>query len=131
MLSEMELFKTVVCKLKPSKEDAEKLLATLNAFQDACNYISNIAFERRVFNPVALHHMVYRETREKFRLPANLAIRARDRVAKAYKQKRGNSLSLRKLLWIWMKGFLDLSTSQMESMHPSPRFMGELSLSLI
>jgi len=55
----LELSKTVVCKLKPSEEDAQKLLATLEAFRDACNHISKVAFERRVFNPVALHHMVY------------------------------------------------------------------------
>jgi predicted transposase len=76
----MELSKTVVCKLKPSEEDAQKLLTTLKAFRDACNHISKVAFERRVFNPVALHHTVYRETREKFKLPANLAIRARLRL---------------------------------------------------
>jgi len=92
MLFRMGLSKTVVCKLKPCGEDAQKLLATLEAFRDACNHISKVAFERRVFNPVALHHMVYRETREKFKLPANLAIRARDRVAKAYKQKRDKLL---------------------------------------
>jgi predicted transposase len=40
----MELSKTVVCKLKPSEEDAQKLLATLEAFRDACNYISKVAF---------------------------------------------------------------------------------------
>ena len=51
MLFEMELSKTVVCKLKPTAEDSEKLLRTLEAFRDACNYISRIAFERRVFNP--------------------------------------------------------------------------------
>jgi IS605 OrfB family transposase len=93
----MELSKTVVCKLKLSEEDVRRLLATLEAFRDACNYISKIAFERRVFNPVALHHMVYRETREKFKLPANLAIRARDRVAKAYKQRRDKLLKFTKL----------------------------------
>ncbi|MHA1580453.1 MAG: RNA-guided endonuclease InsQ/TnpB family protein [Candidatus Freyarchaeota archaeon] len=93
----MKLSKTVVCKLKPSAEDFEKLLSTIEAFRDACNYISKVAFERRVFNPVALHHMVYRETRQEFNLPANLAIRARDRVAKAYKQRRDKLLKFTKL----------------------------------
>jgi putative transposase len=93
----MELSKTVVCKLEPSEESAQRLIGTLEAFLDACNYISKTAFERRVFNPVALHHMVYRETRDKFKLPANLAIRARDRVAKAYKQRRNKLLKFTKL----------------------------------
>ncbi|MBC7112524.1 MAG: IS200/IS605 family element transposase accessory protein TnpB [Candidatus Methanomethyliales bacterium] len=93
----MELPKTVVCKLKPTPEESEKLLATLKAFKDACNYISKVAFERKVFNPVALHHMVYRETRQMFKLPANLAIRARDRVAKAYKLRRDTLLQFKAL----------------------------------
>jgi IS605 OrfB family transposase len=93
----MELSKTIVCKLKPSAEDFEKLLSVTKAFCDACNHISKVAFERRVFNPVALHHMVYRETRKKFKLPANLAIRARDRVAKAYKKRRDKLLKFTKL----------------------------------
>ena len=88
----MELSKTVVCRLKPSPDDVSKLLSTVKAFRDACNYISKIAFERKVFNPVVLHHMVYRETRQKFNLPANLAIRARDRVAKARKLRRAKPL---------------------------------------
>ena len=93
----MELSKTVICKLEPSLDDVNKLLNTIKVFQDACNYISNVAFEGRVFNPVALHHIVYRETRKKFNLPANLAIRARDRVAKAYKLRRNKFLKFRKL----------------------------------
>jgi len=96
MLS-MELSKTAVCKLKPSEEDAWKLLSTLKAFKDACNYVSELAFQRRVFNPVALHHMVYREVRGRFKLPANLAVRARDRVAKAYKQGRNRLLRFNNL----------------------------------
>jgi len=70
---------------------------TLKAFRDACNYISKIAFETRIFNPVVLHHMTYRDTRQKFNLPANLAIRARDRVAKAYKQRKRRLLKFTKL----------------------------------
>ena len=79
--------KTVVAKLKLNSRDKASLDSLLKVFKEACNWISSVAFERRVFNPVALHHLVYRETREKFGLQANLAIRARDRVAKAYKPK--------------------------------------------
>lgn len=93
----MELFKTAVCKLKPSAEDFEKLLDTISAFRDACNYVSKVAFEKRVFNPVALHHITYSEVRKKFNLPANLAIRVRDRVAKAYKQRKNKLLKFTKL----------------------------------
>jgi len=84
----MEATKTVVCKLDCTEEEFKKLMDTVKAFRDACNYISKVAWERKCFNPVALHHLVYYETRERFKLPANLAIRARDRVAKSYKVDR-------------------------------------------
>ncbi|MBS7609031.1 hypothetical protein KEJ19_00465 [Candidatus Bathyarchaeota archaeon] len=99
----------------------EKLLKMLKAFRDACNYISKVAFEHRVFNPVALHHM-FTERREKFSLPANLATRARDRVAKAYKQGKIDFLNSRMFRWAWMQGPSDLFTSQMESTSLFPRF---------
>jgi len=65
--------------------DRQRLEETTTRYVQACNYISQVAFERKCFNPVALHHLTYRDVREKFGLQANLAIRARDRVAKAYK----------------------------------------------
>jgi len=94
---DLEAVRTVVCKLQTSEEEAEKLLETLKAFRDACNHISKVAYERRVFNPVALHHFTYRDVRERFGLPANLAIRARDRVAKAYKHNRSRLLEFKSL----------------------------------
>jgi len=84
----MEATKTVVCKLDCTKEEFDKLMKTVIAFKDACNYISEIAWNQRCFNPVALHHLTYQDVRMKFRLPANLAVRARDRVAKSYKKDR-------------------------------------------
>ena len=93
----MEATKTVVCKLDTTEEEFRKLMDTVKAFRDACNYISGVAWERRCFNPVALHHLVYYETRERFKLPANLAIRARDRVAKSYKVDRKKQHQFRQL----------------------------------
>ena len=84
----MEITKTIVCKLKVSKADKETLLKTMELFKEACNYISKVAWEQKCFNPVALHHLTYRKVREKFKLPANLAIEARDRVARSYKTDR-------------------------------------------
>jgi len=93
----MEATKTVVCKLDCTKEEFDKLMKTVMAFRDACNYISEVAWNQRCFNPVALHHLVYYETRERFKLPANLAIRARDRVAKSYKINKRKQHKFRQL----------------------------------
>ena len=93
----MEATKTVVCKLATTEEEFDKLMKTVKAFRDACNYISEIAWERGCFNPVALHHLTYKDVRAKFGLPANLAIRARDRVAKSYKVDRKKQHKFNKL----------------------------------
>jgi len=81
----MEITKTIVCKLKVGEKEKEALLKTMELFREACNYISKVAWEQKCFNPVALHHLTYRKVREKFKLPSNLCIEARDRVAKSYK----------------------------------------------
>lgn len=88
---------TIIAKLDLSPQDKERLNYTLNIFTEACNAISEVAFERRCFNRVALHHLTYRDIRERFGLHANLAIRARDRVAKAYKTLKANKQPLKLL----------------------------------
>ena len=93
----MEATKTVVCKLRTGKGEAEKIRETAIAFRDACNYISEIAFTQKCFNPVALHHITYRTVREEYKLLANLAVRARDRVAKSYKQNKHRQHNFRQL----------------------------------
>jgi putative transposase len=93
----MEVTKTVVCKLRTAEGEAEKIRETAKAFRDACNYISEVAFTQKCFNPVALHHITYRTVREEYKLLANLAVRARDRVAKSYKQNKYRQHNFRQL----------------------------------
>jgi predicted transposase len=76
---------TVVAKLDLSVQDKERLNRTLEVFAAACNAISQAAFNQRCFNPVALHHLTYREIRQRFNLPANYTACAIRRVANAYK----------------------------------------------
>jgi len=124
----MEVIKTVICKLDVTEDEFKKLMDTVKAFRDACNYISEVAWERRCFNPVALHHLVYYETRERFKLPANLAIRARDRVAKSYKTNRKKQHKFRQLSMDLDKRLLHFLG--MESIKfPYPQFTEELRLS--
>jgi len=93
----MELSKTVVCKIIPSEKDAQRLLTTLETFRDASNYISKLAFEYKVFNPITLHNIVYQKMKQKFKFSANLAIRVRNRVVKAYEQKRDKPIRFKTL----------------------------------
>jgi len=91
----MEL--TIVGKLDLSPQDKERLNRTLDIFADACNAISQVAFNQQCFNPVALHHLTYQDIRQRFKLHANYTVRARERVAKAYKTLRANKQPLKLL----------------------------------
>ncbi|MFX0183560.1 MAG: hypothetical protein ACFE95_10805 [Candidatus Hodarchaeota archaeon] len=75
-------------KLEPNEEDFLKLRNTLKIYREVCNYISKIAYNEGCFNSVALHHLTYKKVRMKYNLPANLAVRAREKVIAAYKRSR-------------------------------------------
>jgi IS605 OrfB family transposase len=79
---------TVKCKLSPTPEQTQALEETLQRCKEALNYISKVAWEKKCFNRVALHHLIYREVRERFGLTAQLAVSVRDKVAFSYKADR-------------------------------------------
>ena len=70
------------------RKDFDKLKGTVDAFESACNYISQVAFKKGCFDPIALHALVYQKVRAMFKLPANFAIQARNKVAESYRQHR-------------------------------------------
>jgi len=75
-------------KLAPSQEQHEALLETMHRFNEACNHIANIAFQKRCSNKITLQKHTYYDTRERFSLPAQLVIRAIAKVAEAYKRDK-------------------------------------------
>src|SRR6266542_2520447 len=77
--------RTVTCVAAPTPEQAEALKEVLRVFNAACNFVSALAWKKRAFNQIALHHLTYRQIREQFELPAQLAVRAIAKVADAYK----------------------------------------------
>ncbi len=102
----MTVQKTIVCKVRGSDTSQRRLLATLRAFQQACNYVSAIAFHEKCFGKRQLHQRLYYTIRERFALPANYAIRAIARVSQSYQthrqkvhQFRARSLDLDKRLY--------------------------------
>ncbi|HWQ19605.1 MAG TPA: transposase [Methanotrichaceae archaeon] len=80
----MEVSRTVTCRMKLTDEEFHQLYSTVIAFEKACNYISKVAFKKRCFGTRALHDLVYRDVRSIFKLPANLAVQAVERVAACY-----------------------------------------------
>ncbi len=69
------MLQTLMVKLDTSEEQHNALLKTMHRFNEACNYIADIAFSIKSANKIKLQQIVYRDVREKFGLSAQLAIR--------------------------------------------------------
>jgi len=94
---------TISGKLETTEDNFFKLKKTIRIYREVCNYISEIAYEEGCFNSVALHHLTYKEVRLKYNIPANLAVRARDKVVLTYKKNR-------KKLHVFKKWSIDLDS---------------------
>ena len=79
------MFKTLQIKLLPDDKQREAIIDTFIKFNDACNFVSKIAFEKKLYNKVFLQRIVYRDIREKFNLAAQLAVRVIAKVVETYK----------------------------------------------
>ena len=75
-------------KLLPTDIQAAMLKETFSVFNEACNAISQIAWERRVFKQFGLHKEVYYSIKETYHLSSQLIVRAISKVANAYKLDR-------------------------------------------
>ena len=89
--------RSVTCAAAPTPEQAEALKTVMQAYNAACNFVSDLAWERRCFNQIALHHLTYRDIRERFGLPSQLAVRAIAKVADAYKVSKATKAQFRPL----------------------------------
>jgi IS605 OrfB family transposase len=76
---------TLMVKLAPAEEQHRALLETIEHFNEAANYASQIAFGQKVFSQFSLHKLVYLTLRERFGLSAQMAVRAIANVSQSYK----------------------------------------------
>lgn len=72
-------------KLLPSKEQAKALKETLARANAACDAISAVAWENKVFKQYALHKLTYHEAKHELNLSAQIIVRCIAKVADAYK----------------------------------------------
>jgi len=79
---------TLLVKLAPDAEQHAALLRTMEAFNDACNWMAGIAFEEQCANKIELQKLVYYEARDRFGLASQMAIRAISKVVEAYKRDK-------------------------------------------
>ena len=72
-------------KLQPTPAQADALRRTLVRANEACDYISRIAWEAKTFRQFAMHRLCYKGVRETFDVAAQMAVRCISKVADAYK----------------------------------------------
>jgi IS605 OrfB family transposase len=71
-------------QLKPTAQQKAALLATLERANQACDFISELAWEHQVFGQFALHKISYEATRARFDLSAQVVVRCIKKVCDAY-----------------------------------------------
>jgi IS605 OrfB family transposase len=79
---------TLKIKLLPNKEQSDFLLNTIKEANKACNNISEISFEKKIFNQFKLHKECYHIIRQSFNLTAQVVIRCISKVVDSYKLDR-------------------------------------------
>jgi putative transposase len=72
-------------KLLPTDEQANLLLETIKEANAVCNAISDVAWEKRIFNNFKLHHEVYHSYKATFKLSSQILVRCIAKVADAYR----------------------------------------------
>jgi len=83
-------------KLKPLESQHRDLLQTLERSNEACNWISEQAFNNKVFKQFNIHKIVYQETKTKFQLSSQMTIRAISKVADSYQIQKQKQTEFRK-----------------------------------
>jgi len=83
-------------KLKPTPEQERALRLTLERCNKACNWLSALAFEKKIFRQYDLHKAAYHELRAKFEVTAQVAVRCIAKVADSYKIDQKTQRTFRK-----------------------------------
>jgi putative transposase len=79
---------TLQTQLLPDASQADSFRTTVERFNEAANWLAGIAFTRKVSNKFVLQRLAYAELRERFGLPADMAIRCIAQVVEAYKRDK-------------------------------------------
>ena len=83
-------------QLKPTKEQATELRATLERCNEACNWLSEQGFAAKTTRQYDMQKMFYRSLRERFGLTAQVAIQCIKKVADGYKIDQKSQREFRK-----------------------------------
>ncbi len=81
---------TIKAKVVTDIYAGKRLLKTIEAFNKACNYISEFAWETKTFGKIRLQQHLYYDIREKFSLSAQMTVRAVGKVSESYTAERNH-----------------------------------------
>ena len=76
---------TLVIRLETTAAQRQTLLATLEAFNRACQHVADVAYDNRLANKIALQPLVYNDLRNRYGLSSQMAVRAISKACEAYK----------------------------------------------
>lgn len=88
---------TLKIKLLPTNEQDNLLLDTMKEANTVCNAMSNVAWEKKIFNNFKLHHEVYHPYKATFKLSSQMLVRCVAKVADAYKLDKKTKRQFRPL----------------------------------
>lgn len=75
-------------KLEPTPAQQQALTTTMQAFNQGCQYVGELAFQHHLANKIALQPMVYQELRLRFGLSSQMAVRAISSACESYKTNK-------------------------------------------
>jgi len=78
------VLKTLQIKLLPTCDQKDILFDTFRQFNEACDFVSKIAWNNKIYNKTSLQKLVYYDIRNKFGLAAQLTIRVIAKVVDTY-----------------------------------------------
>src|SRR5262249_40105781 len=87
---------TLQTQLLPDADQARRLKETVERFNQAANWLAGEAFTCKVANKFVLQRLFYKELRDRFGLPADMAIRCIAEVVNVYKRDKSRRPKFRK-----------------------------------
>jgi IS605 OrfB family transposase len=79
---------TLRLRLLPTDPQRAKLLAVMERFNEAANFAARVGFDAGVFSQISIHKLAYREIRDRFRLSAQLAVRAIGKAVETFRRDK-------------------------------------------
>ena len=79
---------TLQLQLLPDAEQRQRLLLTMEKYNEAATFAAKCGFEAKVFSQPSIHKLAYREIRDRFGLSAQMAVRAVGKAVECFKRDK-------------------------------------------